>query len=93
MYLQTIERAILGLPSLEVGAKIVSASFIRSTAFSVRRSGSPGPHPTHVNFINRNTINALFKFEDLDVDFPAFLACDEISIQARIVEQNIIKTK
>jgi hypothetical protein len=43
---------MLGLPSLDVGAKIISASLIRSIAFTVRRSGSPGPQPTQDNFID-----------------------------------------
>jgi hypothetical protein len=38
-------------------------------------------------------INALFKFEDLDAEFTAILAYDEIYILVQIGdEQNIIKT-
>lgn len=38
-------------------------------------------------------INALFKFEDLDAEFTAYLAYDEIYILVQIGdEQNIIKT-
>src|SRR5215216_4487880 len=42
---------MLDLPSLAVGANIISAFFIRSAARTVRRSGSPGPHPIQKSFM------------------------------------------
>src|SRR5690349_624918 len=46
IYIPTIDRATLGLFSLAVGVKMISAFFIKLTAFIVINSGSPGPHPT-----------------------------------------------
>src|ERR671910_2759661 len=51
MYFFAIDRAILGLPSLEVGVKTASAFLILSTAFTVSKSGSPGPQPIHEIFM------------------------------------------
>ena len=50
MYFLAIARAILGLPSFEVGVKMASALLILSTALTVSKSGSPGPQPTHESF-------------------------------------------
>src|SRR5215467_6167149 len=51
MYLFTTDKAMLGFPSLAVGVNITSEFLIRSTAFNVSKSGSPGPHPTQKSFI------------------------------------------
>ena len=50
MYFLAIDKAILGLPSFEVGVKMASAFLILSTAFIVSKSGSPG-QPIHESFM------------------------------------------
>src|ERR671914_207776 len=62
IYFSTTESAMLDLPSLAVGANIISAFFIRSAARTVRRSGSPGPHPIQKSFMGYSTITEQFKF-------------------------------
>ena len=60
-YFFTIDKAMLGLPSLEVGVNMASAFLILSTAFTVSKSGSPGPHPMHESFMFSVVKNELFK--------------------------------
>src|SRR5919112_3134520 len=62
IYFSTTESAMLDLPSLEVGANITSAFFIRSAARTVRSSGSPGPHPIQKSFMGYSTITEHFNF-------------------------------
>src|ERR671915_1894701 len=62
IYFSTTESAILDLPSLAVGANTISALFIKSAARTVRRSGSPGPHPIQKSFMSDNINREQFKF-------------------------------
>ena len=48
------DKAMLGLPSLDVGHIITSAFCIALTALTVRSSGSPGPQPTQINSCIKN---------------------------------------
>jgi len=40
---------MLGFPSFDVGHAIMSAFFMALTAFTVNKSGSPGPQPMQTN--------------------------------------------
>ena len=46
---EIIEYAMLVFPYLEVGHIITSALRMAFTAFTVKSSGSPGPHPTQTS--------------------------------------------
>ena len=46
---EIIDKAILGLFSLDAGHMIISALWIAFTALTVRRSTSPGPTPIPTN--------------------------------------------
>ena len=45
----TTDNAMLGLSSFDAGHMIVSAFCIAFTAFTVSKSGSPGPTPIPIN--------------------------------------------
>jgi len=40
---------MLDFPSLDMGHAIMSAFFMAFTAFTVSKSGSPGPQPIQIN--------------------------------------------